>query len=151
MKAHIASDRSRDMPAWKKAQKGMGHSMMYPTKLPNDTVTGDPQIHSYPAFRRYKLRGKNTLHVDVLRDLGAGADDVRRADPRLGDATAAADPERDPYPERHRVPTYLQRREAPPRRLALEQAEPWLSNSIVDGLSNSTMWAIATGFRRVPS
>ena len=27
----------------------------------------------------------------------------------------------------------------------------WLSNSIVDGLSNSTMWAIATGFRRVPS
>jgi hypothetical protein len=26
----------------------------------------------------------------------------------------------------------------------------WLSNSIVDGLSNSTMWAIATGFRRIP-
>ena len=63
MKARIATDRTRDVATWKKAQKGMGHSLMYPTKLPNDTVTGDPQIKSYPAFRRYKLRGKNALHV----------------------------------------------------------------------------------------
>ncbi len=123
VKARIATDRSRDLAAWKKAQKGMGHSIMYPTKLPNDTVTGDPQIKSYPAFRRYKLRGKNALHVTYYETSDGGQDDVRRADPRLGDAAAAADAQRDSYAEQHRVPALLQRREAPSRRLALEQAD----------------------------
>ena len=151
VKARIATDRSRDLPAWKKAQKGMGHSIMYPTKLPNDTVTGDPQIHSYPAFRRYKLRGKNALHVTYYEtsepaQTTFGVQILDWETPPLlqtpNETRTQNDIEYLLYfngAKLHRVAWHWNKRTY------------WLSNSIVDGLSNSTMWAIATGFRRVPS
>ena len=151
VKARIATDRSRDLPAWKKAQKGMGHSIMYPTKLPNDTVTGDPQIHSYPAFRRYKLRGKNALHVTYYEtsepaQTTFGVQILDWETPPLlqtpNETRTQNDIEYLLYfngAKLHRVAWHWNKRTY------------WLSNSIVDGLSNSTMWAIATGFRRIPS
>jgi LCP family protein required for cell wall assembly len=151
VKARIATDRSRDVPAWKKAQKGLGHSLMYPTRLPNDTVTGDPQIHSYPAFRRYKLRGKNALHVTYYESSEPA---------RTTFGVQILDWETPPLlqsPNETRtqngVEYLLYFNGAKLHRVAWHwnQRTYWLSNSIVDGLSNSTMWAIATGFRRIPS
>ncbi len=151
VKARIATDRSRDLAAWRKAQKGMGHSLMYPTKLPNNTVTGDPLVNSYPAFRRYKLRGKNALHVTYYEtsEQSKTTFGVQVLDwetpPLLQSPNETRTQNNIEYllyfngAKLHRVAWHWNKRTY------------WLSNSIVDGLSNSTMWAIATGFRRIPS
>ncbi len=151
VRASLATDRTRDMARWKKAQKGMGHALMYPTRLPKDTVTSDPQIRSYDAFRRYKLRGKNALHVTYYesstpaqKTFGVQVLDWDTP-PILQSPNETRTQNGIQYllyfngAKLHRVAWHWNKRTY------------WLSNSIVDGLSNSTMWAIATGFRRIPS
>ena len=147
----LAVDRTRDVTRWKRAQKGMGHAIMYPTRLPKDTITADPQIRSYDAFRRYKLRGKNALHVTYYESSTPAQKTfgVQILDwdtpPILQSPNETRTQNNIEYllyfngAKLHRVAWHWNKRTY------------WLSNSIVDGLSNSTMWAIATGFRRVPS
>jgi LCP family protein required for cell wall assembly len=150
VRASIATSRVRDLARWKKAQKGMGHAIMYPTRLPKDTVTADPQIKSYDAFRRYRLRGKNALHVTYYESSSP-------AQKTFG--VQILDWETPPIlqtPNETRTQNGIQYllyfNGAKLHRVAWHWNDRtyWLSNSIVDGLSNSTMWAIATGFRRVP-
>ncbi|MDX6376567.1 MAG: polyisoprenyl-teichoic acid--peptidoglycan teichoic acid transferase [Gaiellaceae bacterium] len=151
VKARIATDRTRDLARWKRAQKSIGRTIMYPTKLPNDTITGDPQIKSYDAFRRYKLRGKNALHVTYYEQsqpakstFGVQVLDWETP-PLLQSPNETRTQNNIEYllyfngAKLHRVAWHWNKRTY------------WLSNSIVDGLSNSTMWAIATSFRRIPS
>jgi LCP family protein required for cell wall assembly len=151
VKAALATDRTRDMTRWKKAQRQMGHSLMYPTKLPKDTVTADPQIRSYDAFRVYKLRGSKALHVTYYetstpaqKTFGVQVLDWETP-PLLQSPNQTRTQNNIQYllyfngSKLHRIAWHWNKRTY------------WLSNSIVDGLSNSTMWAIATGFRRIPS
>lgn len=151
VKAALSTDRSRDVARWQKAQRQMKHSLMYPTRLPKDTVTADPQIRSYDAFRSYKLRGKRALHVTYYET-------GRPAQTTFG--VQVLDWESPPIlksPNETRTANGIEYslyfNGAKLHRVAWRwnKRTYWLSNSIVDGLSNSTMWAIATGFRRVPS
>ena len=151
VRASLATDRSRDVARWKKAQKRLGISIMYPTKLPNDTVTGDPQIRSYDAFRVYKLRGQRALHVTYYES-------STPAQKTFGVQVLAWEtPPILQSPNETRTQNNIQYllyfNGAKLHRIAWHwnKRTYWLSNSIVDGLSNSTMWAIANGFRRVPS
>jgi hypothetical protein len=150
IKAQLATNRSRDLARWKKAQKFMRKGLMYPTRLPNDTVTSDPQIKSYDAFRRYKLRGDNALHVTYYESSNP-------AQKTFGVQVLNWDtPPLLQSPNETRTQNNIQYllyfNGAKLHRIAWHwnQRTYWLSNSIVDGLSNSTMWAIATGFRRIP-
>ena len=146
----LSSDRSRDAVSWKKAQRALHHALMMPTRLPNDAVTADPQFKSYNPFRVYKLRGRNALHVTYYQSHNP-------AQTTFG--VQVLDWDKPPIlqaPNQTRTLngiTYsLYFNGAKLHRVAWRWngRTYWLSNSIVDGLSNSTMWAIATGFRRVP-
>ena len=123
---------------------------MMPTRLPNDAVTADPQIKSYNAFRVYKLRGRNALHVTYYQSHNP-------AQTTFG--VQVLDWDKPPIlqaPNQTRtlngINYSLYFNGAKLHRVAWRWngRTYWVSNSIVDGLSNSTMWAIATGFRRVP-
>jgi hypothetical protein len=123
---------------------------MMPTRLPSGTVTGDPAFRSLDAFRSYKLRGKRALHVTYYEPSSP-------AQTTFG--VQVLDWESPPIlqaPNQTRTlngNTYLLYfNGAKLHRVAWHWngRTYWVSNSIVDGLSNSTMWAIATGFRRVP-
>jgi LCP family protein required for cell wall assembly len=152
VRSRLAVDRTRDLARWKKARKGMGgHAIMYPTRLPNDTVTADPQIRSYDAFRRYKLRGKNALHVTYYESSTPAQKTfgVQILDWDTPPILQSPNETR----TQNNIQYLLYFNGAKLHRVAWRwnKRTYWLSNSIVDGLSNSTMWAIATGFRRVPS
>ena len=145
------SDRSRDVARWKKAQKGMGHAIMYPDAAAERHGHGRPADQVVRRVPPLQAARQERAARDLLRVVDAGPDDVRRAGPRLGHAADPAVAERDAYAERHHSTCSTSTARS-------SIASPgtgtggtyWLSNSIVDGLSNSTMWAIATGFRRVP-
>jgi LCP family protein required for cell wall assembly len=150
VKAALSSDRSRDVTSWRKAQRAMHHTLMMPTRLPNGTVTADPRFTSYNPFRIYKLRGQNALHVTYYEPSNPaqttfGVQVLNWDKPPILQA-----------PNQTRTQsgiTYLLYfNGAKLHRVAWHWNGRtfWVSNSIVDGLSNSTMWAIATGFRRVP-
>jgi LCP family protein required for cell wall assembly len=150
VKATLSSNRARDAVSWKKAQRALHHTLMMPTRLPNDAVTADPQIKSYNAFRVYKLRGRNALHVTYYQSHNP-------AQTTFG--VQVLDWDKPPIlqaPNQTRtlngINYSLYFNGAKLHRVAWRWngRTYWVSNSIVDGLSNSTMWAIATGFRRVP-
>ena len=151
VKAHIATDRSRDVRGVEEGAEGHGPLDHVSDEAAERHRHGRPADPLVPGLPPLQAARQERAARDVLRDLGAGPDDVRRADPRLGDAAAAADPERDPY--QNDIEYLLYFNGAKLHRVAWHwnKRTYWLSNSIVDGLSNSTMWAIATGFRRVPS
>jgi LCP family protein required for cell wall assembly len=150
VKASLSTDRARDADRWKKAQRAMHHSLMMPTRLPNNAVTADPRFKSVDAFRVYKLRGRNALHVTYYEANNP-------AQTTFG--VQVLDWEKPPIlqaPNQTRtqngISYLLYFNGARLHRIAWHWngRTYWVSNSIVDGLSNSTMWAIATGFRRVP-
>jgi LCP family protein required for cell wall assembly len=150
VKAALNTDRTRDVTRWQKAEKSLHRTLMMPTRLPSGTVTGDPAFRSLDAFRSYKLRGKRALHVTYYEPSSP-------AQTTFG--VQVLDWESPPIlqaPNQTRTlngNTYLLYfNGAKLHRVAWHWngRTYWVSNSIVDGLSNSTMWAIATGFRRVP-
>jgi hypothetical protein len=150
VKSALANDRTRDVSKWRKLERSMHHGLMMPTRLPNNAVTGDPNFKSYDPFRLYKLRGKHALHVTYYETSNP-------AQTTFG--VQVLDWESPPIlqaPNQTRtangIEYLLYFNGAKLHRVAWHWNDRtyWLSNSIVDGLSNSTMWAIATGFRRVP-
>ncbi len=151
VKAEVISDRGRDVKEWQKAEKKVGYALMMPTRLPSDAVLGDPNFRSYQDFRVYRLRGKNALHVTYYR----------RSNPRSASfGFQALDWEEPPI---LKSPNEIRKFGGRDYKLYFNGAKLhrvawraqgktyWLSNSLVDGLSNTTMWAIATGFKSVPN
>jgi LCP family protein required for cell wall assembly len=150
VRASLRDDRTRDLARWQKAGHAMHHALMMPTRLPKDTVTADPQIRSYDAFRVYKLRGRNALHVTYYESSSPAQKTfgVQVLDWDKPPILAAPNQTR----TANGISYQLYFNGAKLHRVAWRWngRTYWVSNSIVDGLSNSTIWAIATSFRRVP-
>jgi hypothetical protein len=148
--AALSSDRSRDAARWQKAETALPHTLMMPTRLPSGTVTGDPGFKSLDAFRTYRLRGKHALHVTYYQGGNPAQTTfgVQVLDWESPPILAAPNQTR----SLNGISYQLYFNGAKLHRVAWHWTGRtyWVANSIVDGLSNSTMWAIATGFRRVP-
>jgi LCP family protein required for cell wall assembly len=146
----FTNDSSRDLSQWQTIRRQSRLPLMYPTRLPTGTVTGDPVVPSYPAFRLYDTGGYRALNVTYYlpNDPAKTTFDLQTitwSDPPILQGVTRTQ-------TTHAITYSLYYDGGHLHRIAWHYHGTtfWLSNSLVDGLSNSTMWRIAIGIRPVP-
>ncbi len=151
VKANVRAVTGRDLARWRAAGHKLGLAMWYPTKLPVGTQTIDPGFaNDVNPFRTYKVNGQAALHVtywDPALTYGTFGVQVLAWDspPILDGPTTTR--------VRNGVTYNLYYNGGKLDRVAwrTDAAWFWLSNTLIDELPNSTMWAVATSFVRVPA
>jgi len=146
--AAVTSDPTRDLAQWQAAQRQARMPLELPAKLPTNARTAEPESSDSP-FSVYTLgAGRRAVHVTYYTDKQRGVFDVQalrwKNPPILAGVTQSRTVRGTTY--------YLYYNGASLHRVAWRAngVTYWLSNSLIDYLSNATMLQVATSFRPVP-
>ncbi len=149
LKAEVTSNPTRDLSDWKSAEHHSRLQLMMPTVLPTGAVTGDPEFPAYPHFHIYGLHGGGALHVTYYLPSNPGAtafgiQALKWSNPPILDAPNGTKVQ-------NGITYRLYLNGAAIDRIAwtANGTTMWLSNTLGESLSNSTMWAIARSVRSV--
>jgi LCP family protein required for cell wall assembly len=147
--AEVKSDPTRDLADWRSAQHHTKLKLMYPTVLPLNSITGDPDFPAYPHFRIYSLPGGPAINVTYyLANLGGpGAFDIQAmkwSNPPILDS-----PNQTTTVNGITYRLYLNGANIDRIAWNTNGTTMWVSNTLGEALTNRTMWAIARGIQPV--
>jgi LCP family protein required for cell wall assembly len=146
--AAVTADPTRDLPQWQAAQRQARIPLEMPTKLPSYAHTGEPESSDNPFYVYSLGNGRRAVHVTYYTDKQRGVFGVQalrwKNPPILAGVTQSRTVRGTTY--------YLYYNGASLHRVAWRAngITYWLSNSLIDYLSNATMLQVATSFRPVP-
>ena len=149
-RAAVAPAPPEDLVRYRQNQKKSRLKLWYPTLLPAGARVRDPNFSSLDPFRSYRLAdGKRAVHVTYTASNKFtqvfGFQAIAWNNPPILDSPTAKKAVKGGL-------TYLLYfNGARLHRIAWQVGgnSYWLSNSIVDGLSNATIWKVATSFKPV--
>jgi LCP family protein required for cell wall assembly len=149
--AAVVTVGSQDLARWRTAQRKSKLRLWYPSRLPVGAVARDPQFPStVDAFRVYRTASKPAVHVTYAVPAGYsnsvfGFQALGWSSPPLLESPTAKK-------VRNGVSYQLYFNGPKLHRVAWRDHGVWywVSNTLLDTLTNATMWSVATSFRPVP-